>query len=208
MSHRPPSRRASVLAVAIVALIVLVALGGCSSSSTDAATGDTGDASNGEPAGAARTDTTAAAPAIHTEVRTAAGTTVALELATLHLAVVIDEGGSCDGPPCVEALELGAAGDWSFSQDGTTTTGAYDPAPLADLAATLDETTIASGSFLGECPTVRNGTERTYLVFHPDSPETATLEVGSCHQQLDATSPLIETLDLLVAEARRSGPKG
>ncbi len=193
------------VALGIGALLVLV---GCSSN--PGAGGDDGGSSGGDGVDEAAGPTRRAearpdvAPAVHGDVVTAAGTTAALEQVTLHLAVVVDEGGSCDSPPCLQTLELGVAGDWTYRHsDGTTTAGSYDPAPLLELAATVDGDAVAPGPFQGECPTVRNGTARTYLVFDPDAPETALLDVGSCRDQIDAAAPIIETLDLLLAEARR-----
>ena len=143
-------------------------------------------------------------PSAHTAIATAAGTNVELHLTATHLAVIVDEGGSCGSTPCAELLELGLAGDWTFTDlDGSTTSGSYDAAPLIELADSADPETILLGSFAGECPTVRNGTERTYLVFRPDSPETTALDAGSCRDQIDAAAPLIEALDLLLTEARR-----
>ena len=183
-------------------------LGGCSSPSPDAERGDQGRNDSGvgvdEAAGPSRRAGPDADPAVHTNVQTAAGSAVGLELATLHLAVVVDEGGRCDSAPCLQTLELGVAGDWTYRHlDGATTSGSYDPGLLAELAATVDQSVVAPGPFLGECPTVRNGTERTYLVFDPAAPETAVLDVGSCRAQIDASAPIVETLDLLLAEARR-----
>ena len=104
----------------------------------------------------------------------------------------------------MELLELGLEGDWNYADsEGASTSGSYDAAPLIDLAASADSEEILLGSFAGECPTVRNGTARTYLVFRPDSPDAVALDAGSCRDQIDAAAPLIEALDLLLVEARR-----
>ena len=122
-------------------------------------------------------------------------------MGTTHVAVVVDEGGACGAGPCQRTLELGDDGSWLFTgDDGSTTAGSYDEIPLLDLVAAADETALVLGPFRGECPTVRGGTERSYLVFRADG---EPLVLGSCHDQLDAGAPLLEALDLLVVEAGR-----
>ncbi|MGI9614951.1 MAG: hypothetical protein ACR2QO_18720 [Acidimicrobiales bacterium] len=182
----------------LVAMIgALLAGGACSSPSSNAA-------DEIDPAGPTTDRRATGTSPVHTAVATAAGTNVELYLGAPHLAVVVDEGGSCGTPPCAEFLELGLAGDWMFTDfDGSTMSGSYDAAPLIELAGAADAEAILLGSFAGECPTVRNGTERTYLVFHPDLPETTALDAGSCRDQIDASAPLVEALDLLLAEARQ-----
>lgn len=173
---------------------MIAAIAACTSPSPDAAGDD-----NAPPADSTPSSTQAPA-----QLTTEAGLTVELTLPGHHVAVVVDEGGRCDPGPCRRVLELGADGGWAFSDaDGTEAAGSYDPAALMQLAADADEAALVLGPFLGECPTLRNGSERSYLVFHPEIPGTIAVDVGSCREQLDATAPLLETLDLLFVEADR-----
>lgn len=138
------------------------------------------------------------------EVTTAAGSAVDTTLAGPHLAIVVDEGGLCGEGTCRRHLELTIDGRWGLTDErGVSTTGAFDASELSQLARGADPGSIVLGPFRGECPTARDGRERTYQVFSPDDPSKTVLQVASCRDQLDADAPLVVALDLLFAAAGR-----
>jgi len=192
-------------AALLALLLTILVLGACSSPGDDTSGPDTGPTDEqGDPTGSEGGQGTPSRGAVHTEVSTAAGTAVPLVLDSPHLAVIVDEGGRCETPPCHRTLELGVDGNWTFDDAGeATANGTYDAASLAELANDTSEETIVLGPFQGECPTAYDGAERSYLVFLPDSPADVAVSVGSCHEQLDASAPLLEALDFLFVEASR-----
>ena len=220
----PDAASAAVRSV-VASVAVLWLLAGCASTSSTGpdATPDAPEASasGGDQADVGSTespteadpapDPTASAPpagprisgvdADSTSIALPSGAVIQRALDSPALAVVIDEGGRCDGGPCLRFTELASDGRWAHTGGaGPPIEGSFDPAEMVAAAGAATQDAIASGPFTGECPTAVGGMERTYLVFSPDD-GSLVVDVSTCRDRVDADAPLIVALDLFVLEA-------